>query len=220
MISDVELAKTALLLSYWCPQDNTAEVNSYWTDRAIYHTRAALAAVERETEDISHDLKVLYWACIIRNTLISFALRRPLRLHQPGMELVTPDELHTSFNNLNRKSQPHRAPSYVSGFIWICKISGVLNTTLTYLKETMVLGKTTQPKIATTRDSSPEVEYQRSQGLSITSLQESEQQLCQLYFEYCNHPHVVGARKFNEDSSMQRSISCLISDYVNQIVTL
>ncbi|KAH7113332.1 hypothetical protein B0J11DRAFT_541912 [Dendryphion nanum] len=137
--SEADRARICLLLSYWCPQDSAAEINSHWIDRAIYHFRAALLNPPAETWAWKHDIKIIYWSCNVRNTLVSLALRRPARLHQIQTELFAPDEVLDKFLYKGQGSDSIARLYQIQIFIWTCKICKILNHALSSLGQTMLL---------------------------------------------------------------------------------
>ncbi|KAF2789707.1 hypothetical protein K505DRAFT_341047 [Melanomma pulvis-pyrius CBS 109.77] len=129
------LAQTALLLSFWAPQDTEAEANSCWVDRAIYHARSVLAKSDISKGRQSGRLRVLYWSCHLRNTQLSYALRRPHRLHSMTNCLFSADDLIFDFANERRSPQfcdQQTKFVQIHLFIWSCKLSQILNNALIF----------------------------------------------------------------------------------------
>jgi hypothetical protein len=170
--AEPDMARICLLLSYWAPRqaDEDPEVNNRWVDQAMYHTRIALSKFSVNTDLLKYRLKILYWTCIIRNTLLSIVLRRPHRLRPIKSELYKPDEVLLNFGNeaLNPRLQDKRFQMHV--FIWTCKICKILNAAITSLEQAGPLGdwSTERPASIAVDDKD---EISRSSGLSMQSLQ-------------------------------------------------
>ena len=124
----VVLTKVALLLTYWSPFDAEYQVNNYWTDRAFYHARAIrLWDRQGESEATPSRCRLIWWCCLLRDRLISIALRRPYRIHEAqstwpiiseadfGLEVMFP-----KFTNVKTKR------TLVDSFIWLCKLSDIM----------------------------------------------------------------------------------------------
>jgi hypothetical protein len=79
-MEELVLAKTALLLSLWCPPKLDVTINSLWADRDIYHSKQFLRESSVNTNILPKRYDILYWCCISRNAFISYAMRRPFRL--------------------------------------------------------------------------------------------------------------------------------------------
>lgn len=137
----------------------------------------------------SHGFKVLYWACIVRNTLISIALRRPARLHEIETELLSPDELYASFRAQACDPRLPDSDSQARGFIWTCKICKVLNSALSHIHRQMALeNRNSIPDCSSVHGLNPDEPTDstsfRIQSLYLTTLRESEEKLKRLYREY------------------------------------
>jgi len=117
------LTKVALLLTYWSPFDAEYQVNSYWTDRAFHHARVIrLWDCQGESR-----YRLIWWCCLLRDRLISIALRRPYRIQEAkstwpivsdadfGLEVMFP-----KFTNVKTKR------TLVDSFIWLCKLSDIM----------------------------------------------------------------------------------------------
>ncbi|PGH08306.1 hypothetical protein AJ80_07902 [Polytolypa hystricis UAMH7299] len=78
----LSLAQGALLLSIWCPQDNDQQTNLRWLSSAFQHARAAGAHHHRQPHLNRSPAerragKRLWWACIVRDRVMSLGLHRP-----------------------------------------------------------------------------------------------------------------------------------------------
>ena len=118
----------ALLLTYWSPFDAEYQVNNYWTDRAFHHARAIrLWDYQGKTAVTSTRYRIIWWCCLLRDRLISIALRRPYRIHEAksawpmvseadfGLELMFPQ-----FATVKTKR------TVIDSFIWLCKLSDIM----------------------------------------------------------------------------------------------
>lgn len=191
-LNECDLARIALLLSYWCPQENAIEVNSYWTDRATRHAKAAIIQDSPDSRSSQYELRLLYWACIVRNTFISFVLRRPGRLHELGNELVKPDEIYAAMETQGRPVTPLDSAPISTGapglrnFVWTCKISSVLHQAVASFKNhTALHSQGLVPAWAAGSQLGAGIRRQTPSLVTRFSyLQEFEVQLRELYKEY------------------------------------
>ena len=122
------LTKVALLLTYWSPFDAEYQVNSYWTDRAFHHARV-IRLWDHQGESVASSSRyyLTWWCCLLRDRLISIALRRPYRIHEArstwavssekafGLEVMLP-----KFINIKTKR------TLINSFIWLCKLSDIM----------------------------------------------------------------------------------------------
>ena len=131
------LTKVALLLTYWSPFDTEYQVNNYWTDRAFHHARAIrLWDRPRENTTTSTRYRLIWWCCLLRDRLISIALRRPYRIHEAksswpiiseadfGLEVMFPQ-----FITVKTKR------STIDAFIWLCKLSDIMRDIAVFQEE-------------------------------------------------------------------------------------
>ena len=132
------LTKIALLLTYWSPFDSEYQVNNYWTDRAFYHARV-IRLWDRPGENAvtSRRYRLIWWCCLLRDRLISIAMRRPYRIHEAksswplvteadfGLEVMFP-----KFITVKTKK------SLIQAFIWLCKLSDVMRDIAVFHEQT------------------------------------------------------------------------------------
>ena len=122
------LTKLALLLTYWSPFDTEYQVNNYWTDRAFYHARVIRLWDHRgKTAVTSTRCRIIWWCCLLRDRLISIALRCPYRIQEAksawpivsetdfGLEVMFPQ-----FMTVKTKR------AVIDSFIWLCKLSDIM----------------------------------------------------------------------------------------------
>ncbi|KAH6662486.1 hypothetical protein B0J14DRAFT_707598 [Halenospora varia] len=133
-IEELVLAKTALLLSFWCPPKVEILVNSLWIDRAIYHTKQFMRkSVSNTSNAIPKRCDILYWSCLSRNAFISYAMRRPYRLHIEEDALCDPQDVRSEFDReilFHNFSSPKGKLRMVDDFIALCKLGQSLNAIL------------------------------------------------------------------------------------------
>lgn len=126
---ETPLAQAAALLSFWSPYDATREVNSFWVDESLTHS---LAAKLYEPVSGPRQNKVIWWCCIVRNRVVSLALRRPSRLHPCqfaipltlddfGLELYSPMFMH-----VEAKTRMSKA------FIALCHLTDIMKEVLLF----------------------------------------------------------------------------------------
>jgi hypothetical protein len=126
---ETRLAQAAALLSFWSPYDGTREVNSFWVDESLAHS---LAAKLHEPTTGPHRNKVIWWCCIVRNRVVSLALRRPWRLHPCqtviplslddfGLELFSP-----MFTQVETKTRMSKA------FLALCHLTDIMKEVLLF----------------------------------------------------------------------------------------
>lgn len=120
------LTKVALLLTYWSPFDSEYQVNSYWVDRAFIHARA-MKLWEPQPEVTPSRRRIVWWCCLLRDRLISFALRRAYRIQEAkatwpvvsisefGLEVMFP-----RFMDVKTKR------TVLEAFIWSCELTDIL----------------------------------------------------------------------------------------------
>ena len=118
----VALVQAALLLSHWSPYDNSTEVNNFWADEAFHH-----ATIGRLHDSQQSYHRVIWWCCIVRNRVLSLALRRPhkLRRYESGPMITLADFNHRRFPNGTRLKQRRFRAAEI--FISLCKLSMVMN---------------------------------------------------------------------------------------------
>ncbi len=122
------LAQVALLLTFWSPFDSEYQVNNYWVARAFFHARVTkLWDWKRENEVTSSRRRIIWWCCLLRDRLISIALRRPYRMQENkgtwppvkkedfGLEIIFP-----KFTTTTTKV------TAIESFIWLCKLSNIM----------------------------------------------------------------------------------------------
>lgn len=117
----IELAQTALLLSYWSPYDESKPVNTFWCDEAIKH-----ATVGKLYQGLTSYDRVVWWCCIVRNRILSLGLRRTrhLKIFEVGSMLTIVDfDLIEAIPDypLTRKMI-----SIAEVFIKLCKLSEII----------------------------------------------------------------------------------------------
>lgn len=68
-------------MSLWHPQKYDQQVNSKWLTAAIHHAQVANAPLYSRQLHLSREgrlnLKRVWWSCIIRDSIMSLAMRRP-----------------------------------------------------------------------------------------------------------------------------------------------
>lgn len=83
-INQISLAQGCLLLSLWCPQDNSQEINTWWLMAGVQHARVAQSHHYRSQKSQKSldraELKRLWWCCILRDRVLALCLRRPVQL--------------------------------------------------------------------------------------------------------------------------------------------
>lgn len=127
-MEEVVLAKTALLLSFWCPPKTDITVTSLWIDRAIYHTKQFMRKMSNGTKHnlIPKRWSILYWTCISRNTLVSYATRRPNCLYIEEQLLYDLEDVRSEFDReivWHSFSSPEGKLRMVEDFVLLCKLS-------------------------------------------------------------------------------------------------
>ncbi|CZR68755.1 uncharacterized protein PAC_18654 [Phialocephala subalpina] len=126
-IDELVLAKASLLLSFWCGPKLDVTVNSVWADRAIYHTRQyLLKSTSQVTLVMPKRRDILYWCCLARNAFISYAMRRPHRLHIEENLLCEPDAVRSEFDReviFHNFSSPQGKLRMIEDFVTMCKLS-------------------------------------------------------------------------------------------------
>jgi hypothetical protein len=120
------LIKVALLLTYWSPFDSEYQVNSYWVDRAFLHARA-MKLWEPQQEVTPSRRRIVWWCCLVRDRLISVALRRAYRIQESksswpvvsvsdfGLEVMFP-----RFMDAKTKR------TVLEAFIWMCELTDII----------------------------------------------------------------------------------------------
>ena len=116
------------MLTYWSPFDSEYQVNSYWIDRAFYHARAiALWDPQGKSVASLRRNRIVWWCCLLRDRVVSLALRRPYRIHEAkttwpfvteadfGLEVMFP-----KFTTAKTKR------TMIDSFIWFCKLSDII----------------------------------------------------------------------------------------------
>lgn len=138
---ELALAKTALLLSLWCPPKLELMVNSRWVDRAIHHT---IQSLRNDTSDpnalMPKRSNILYWCCIARNTCICFAMRRPYRLFIEDQPLCDPEDVRGEFDReilFHNFSSPKAKLRMVDDFVVLCKLTQKLNSILRFQRSAL-----------------------------------------------------------------------------------
>lgn len=133
-MEELVLAKTALLLSLWCPPKLDITINSLWADRAIYHSKQFLRKSSANTNMLPKRCDILYWCCISRNAFISYAMRRPFRLCiEEDQMLCDPEDLRSEFNReimFHNFSSEEGKVKMVEDFVMLCKLGRTLNLIL------------------------------------------------------------------------------------------
>lgn len=135
--SEVEesyLAKTSLLVSLWAPPKLEIAMVSLWVDRALYHTRQYLEKYDPiTTTPVPIGQDILYWCCIVRNSLISYVMRRPYRLHVDGIPLCDPEDIRREFELEARHHNfctSEAKLQMIDDFILLCKVTSCLYSIL------------------------------------------------------------------------------------------
>ncbi|KAF2796698.1 hypothetical protein K505DRAFT_157312 [Melanomma pulvis-pyrius CBS 109.77] len=133
-VEELVLAKVSLLLSLWCGPKRDVTTNSLWSDRAIYHTKQFINKSSSKMNPILPKRnKILYWCCIIRNTFISYAMRRPYRLCSEEMSVCDPEAVRSEFEFellFHDYSSPGEKLRMVEDFVTICKLANNLSSIL------------------------------------------------------------------------------------------
>jgi hypothetical protein len=122
------LTKVALLLTFWSPFDAEHQVNNYWVDRAFFHARAIkLWDSQGETDIMSGRRRIVWWCCLLRDRLISVALRRFSRIQEnkSTWPIITeadfgPEVMFPKFMTVKRKQ------AVLQSFIWWCSLSDII----------------------------------------------------------------------------------------------
>lgn len=119
---DIALVQTALILSYWSPQDTTTEVNAYWVDHATQH------AIDGGffSEGSEKHQRVIMWCCLVRNRTIVLGLRRPQLLYklEPGRLPEPADFCECCTDGSIQELKVKRCG--VRSFILTCKLSEIM----------------------------------------------------------------------------------------------
>ncbi|EOD43909.1 putative fumarylacetoacetate hydrolase family protein [Neofusicoccum parvum UCRNP2] len=133
-VDEIVLAKTALLLSFWCPPQVDVMINSFWADRAFHHTKQFLRKwARRENTPVPKRPGIVHWCCIIRSTLISYSMRRPYQLHVDEEPLCDPEEVRAEFGLealFHNFATPEEKLRMIDDFVATCKLSKNLNMIL------------------------------------------------------------------------------------------
>jgi len=126
------LSKTAILLSLWNPRDAQTEANTFWVERANNNLTAAIPLFDRSSANKVR-LPILYWCCLIRNTLVAYAMRRQYRYQPEGRELFTPEDAERNFGREAVSPvylQPTVKRKMISLFVWTCQLCKILNSVM------------------------------------------------------------------------------------------
>ncbi|CAO2652697.1 Nn.00g021080.m01.CDS01 [Neocucurbitaria sp. VM-36] len=219
--AEPNLARMALLLSYWCPQGMAAGINSHWIDRAIYHTKVALAEATSNSPIDTHDLRVIYWSCVVRNTLVSFALRRPARLQPIQTSFGKPDELLQCERKRTKSGHFTAQLLKMHVFIWTCKICEILNPALLFLRQATLSSNWICKASETVNSADPDEQF-RCTSLTVESLQllhvqNIELQLTTLSSKY---DQKLGLAAGNSLKGRLPNDEISGSFYLNRIITL
>ncbi|KAL1615262.1 hypothetical protein SLS56_011886 [Neofusicoccum ribis] len=133
-VDEIVLAKTALLLSFWCPPQVDVMTTSFWADRAFHHTKQFLRKwARRENTPVPKRPGIVHWCCIIRSTLISYSMRRPYQLHADEEPLCDPEEVRAEFGLealFHDFTTPEEKLRMIDDFVATCKLSKNLNMIL------------------------------------------------------------------------------------------
>ena len=122
------LVKLALLLTYWSPFDAEYQVNNYWTDRAFFHARC-FRLWDRQGESVatSRRYRIIWWCCLLRDRLISIALRRPYRIHEAKKTWPIVSESDFGREVMFPRFMTVKAKrTTIDSFIWLCKLSDIM----------------------------------------------------------------------------------------------
>jgi hypothetical protein len=120
------LTKVALLLTYWSPFDAEYQVNNYWIDRAFYHARA-ITLWDPEGVATSRRYRITWWCCLLRDRLVSIALRRPYRIHEAKSTWPIVNEADFGLEVMFPKFMIARTKrTMIDSFIWLCKLSDIM----------------------------------------------------------------------------------------------
>jgi hypothetical protein len=122
------LTKIALLLTYWSPFDAEYQVNNYWIDRAFYHARAIkLWDLQGKSVASSRRYRIIWWCCLLRDRLVSMALRRPYRIHEAKSTWPIVSETDFGLEAMFPKFITVKTKrTMIDSFIWICKLSDII----------------------------------------------------------------------------------------------
>lgn len=139
-MGELVLAKTALLLSLWCPPKIEITVSSLWADRAMYHTKRHLRKTSPRSMPMPKRRDILAWCCVARNIFISYSMRRPDRLCMEEELLCDPDDLRSEFDRelqFHNFCSPAAKIRMVEDFVTMCKLSQNFRNIL-YLQRCML----------------------------------------------------------------------------------
>jgi len=219
VIEELVLAKTALLLSLWCSPKMELSVNSLWVDRAITHTNAYRS---RATPDSSNPMpkrcNILYWCCVARNALISYAMRRPTRLYMEEEPLCDPEEIRPEFEReilFHNFSSPNAKLRMVEDFVTLCKLSKNLRVILGSQRPMKSPATTySDPMQSAVDGSEVELHDYISQYLEVANSESELMDLIENYEEKCNSMEDIG------DENPAEVISGKMRSYALNIMTL
>lgn len=198
-----------------------AGINSHWIDRAIYHTKAAITESSSYRSADIYDIKIIYWSCVVRNTLVSFSLRRPARLQPIQSGFGTPDELLVEYRKTKAQTGDQSAQLLqMHVFVWTCKICEILNPALMFLTQATLSGDWVRRTSATVDSADPDENF-RSANLTVESLQllhvqNMETQLTMLNSKYT---HKLGLAAGNSLQGTPPNDEISSSFYMNCIIT-
>lgn len=137
---------------------------------------------------LRHGLKVLYWSCIVRNTLVSFFLRRPARLHQIQAELIQPDDLLEYPNHEAESAELETRRFQMHAFVWTCKICEILNIALSSLARVTLFSNGFIKETGAYDDTDAEERFRfqafNAHSLQLLEVQKFEADLVQLNSAY------------------------------------
>jgi hypothetical protein len=157
-MSELVLAKTSLLLSYWCHPKLEIAMSSLWADRAMYHTKRYLRKISPTgSMPLPKRRNILVWCCVARKTFISFVMRRPYRLCMEEAPLCDPEDVRSEFDRelqFHSFCSPAAKVRMVEDFVTMCKLSQNFRSIL-YLQTSMVLSIQNSALAIGTRDGNP-----------------------------------------------------------------
>jgi hypothetical protein len=127
-LDQLELTKVALLFTYWHPFDSQSRVNNYWVDRAFHHARAIrLWDAKYDNEDTTSRRRIIWWCCLLRDRLVSIALRRAYRIQEVKVSWPVVDVTDFGLEVMFPKFVDVKAKrAAIEAFIWLCKLSDII----------------------------------------------------------------------------------------------